>query len=467
MRSHTTNADGSFLILSLLIVTGLTALTTVSLTRSTTELAATNRFVLGQQAYFEAVSGIDCAIDQLRHTNVLDEVEVACLTADRTVTLTQDPGPPILISVTASSGSVSTTQMAIVQRTITSPFQHAIYGVVGDYSTGVKVSTGSVVDSYDSGMGAYGVGGNVASNGDVRTNSASNLNGTLAAIVVEDNGGAAAQVNGSASTPPGSTVYVAPGSSITGPIEDNQSVETFPAPVPPPPPPPAGCTPLNGTGANNGGDITITTPVPNQMSSCYYANNLTVTIGIFGTIGQVAFPNLQTLYVYGNLTINSTGVLRVGQGTIRAANVTVKDNGSRLEGTGTGGTEDGLVNIYLTGQLTASSDGVLTGAQNNPKRLRIYSTSSTTAANIASGGKVYGSLYAPNGLIQLTQNTGLSAPPNSSVHGAILGKTCMVTLNARLHYDEALKTVSTGWPAWMTTADVTVLAEGSNITLGN
>ncbi len=469
--------QGYLLIICLLVLTGLTALTTVSITRSTTELLATNRFRDGAGAFYQAEAGLDCAISQLHTTSDLVAVKTACdIPGKRTMTLQQNlPTLPIAITSQATTASITSSITAVVSRTITSPFQQAVYAVDTDptpHNT-VHVGEGCLVDSYNSALGSYGatLGSSdpnygtlnksqdarpASQHADLYTNSTATGTGTNAAIMIAGWVDLPAQVKGSTYTPTGSSVYVEPATgSMTGTIGQRET-QVFAVPVPPSGPP-ASCTPL-GSGLQ-GGDVQplVTTSYP---ETCYYANSLTVTGGV-----QATFPNLQTLYVYGNITINGGSTMAVGQGTIRTAQLEVAGANSLFTSTGSGGAADGVVDLYAD-LLLVDHAGVVTstpptGAQNLPRRIRIYSAATGRAVLMAYGGKVYGTIYAPNGSVELQAL--LRQASSGEVYGSVLAKNAILHSSAQLHYDEALTTV-TGWPSW-TRANVQVLAQGTHLTL--
>lgn len=482
MRDRHAVREGYFLIFSLLVLTGLTALTTVSITRASTELLAANRFANHAKAFAQSEAGIECALQQLRGTSNTAQVAASCsLAGVRTVTITpQSSADRFAISSVGTDTNGSMLVTAVIRRTTTSPFQEAVYGLGNSTNvpqTGVKLTYGALADSYNSGFGPYG-GFNVAQNGDVRTNSTLNSGGESSAIAVLSGG---AQVKGSAYRPAGGGVYQeTPGVSITGTI-GVKPAQTFATPVHP-------TEPSVPNSCYNLGNLNVTNTVTYSGTS-YCASSITVQGG------HLSFPNLQTLYVTNNTTVTNSGLLLFGQGAVRTANLTVTGPGSTVEMTNTTpifyvqGTADfnngstvrmgagtlradtllmnynsagpganfevgsefmvGTVNVY-TNQFKIEGGSVVNGIQQLPELLRLYATAaSPTKFSVTQSSTLYGTIYAPFGETSLETR--------ASVYGALLGSVCSLNA-ASLHYDEALKTAS-NWPAWLNQATVTLLAQ--------
>jgi Tfp pilus assembly protein PilX len=465
MRKTPANRHGFLLIFTLLLITGLTTLTTVSMTRSTMDLAAANRFVVQQRVYQDAEAGIDCAIEQLRQRTSLTDAGTACSTAGRTVALSQPTGPgsganpPITISVDATSGGVTARQVAVVRQTVTSPFQQAAYGF-----DRVSVTTGGLVDSYKSTLGVYGAA--LVAPGDPNYGTlnksqdglASSLKGNVRTngfiqIQQASGGGIDSQVKGSAGTPVGAAaVTVGIGGSLSGAMTQT-TIDTFVDPIPPDDP---------GNPASPNYDATCVT-LPSDLNvsdsqvysgTCYrIPGGLTVNSG-----GQLTFgASNATIYIDGDTTVTGGGKMQF-KGTLRTAKLVVNNAGSYVRGS------SGVVNIYATKGVIISTDGEVYGFGKTPEKLRLYSTHDSFAnggagnAVWAVGGKFYGTVYAPKGSVAIEMDwSGVDA----AIYGSIIAKDVLMFLEGQLHYDEALNTAAAGWPTWMR-ATVTVLAQGSN-----
>lgn len=484
-----TKQRGFLLIFSLLVLTGLTALTTVSITRSTMDLAAANRFVASAQAFALAERGTDCAITQFRTTTVNATVKAACNCggddgADPPQPYLPCPLPNSTVRLTITAPSTTTRKIQSVATSTTSgqsrtlwtlvsrpfsPFQQAAYG-----RDNVFVTHGGLVDSYNSTLGAYDQ--NLASpdptygwdnisqynpithactgcNGNVRTNSSASGAGAEAIRIKDTDGsGTLATVKGSAFTPAGQpAVAVDPTTGVlTGSASVPQPTQTFSPPVLNPPPS-GPCTNLfNLTIDGNFAPPNRPSILPN---ACYTASSITVTDG-----GIVQFSGLQTLYVTGNTAITAGGALQLTSpasvGTITTGELLVDQPNSTLVASNT-------AHIYATGKITVSNSAVVTGFQNQPRYLRIYSTHSSLTSDyidagvrVVSNGKVYSTIYAPAATIKL-----YGAGGTGQIYGAAIGKTVETfEMGAALHYDEVLKTVTNAWPAWMQ-VEVTVLAQ--------
>jgi Tfp pilus assembly protein PilX len=476
---------GFFLVWSLLVVAGLTAVTAAGLNRSSTEHTAASRFIHVTQAFSLAEAGLDCAARQFRTTNSNATIAATCSVSPvswGTVTVTIDPPPAgsdlrfLTCTGRVTSTDTQSVLRATLRRTTLSPFQQAVYGArqIGT-GTGVAVMSGALLDSYDSRLGAYG-GANVGSQADVRTNSTYNNPWTDKAIAVAFGG---AQIRGSAYAPAGGGIFQEiPGTSITGTVGLQPQMESFAAPVPPVAPTlPAGCTNL-GNLLVDGGDVIRT-------ESVLCADSITVTNG-----HTLSLPNVQTLYITGDTVVSGGGALVAGQGSIRTANLTVRNAGSAVRVTNdaplvhvTGATDlrdggalqmgSGTLNtssLYmnyntgLPGGVLESTTGTIDvytgffriddasrvfGPQNQPDRVRLYATS-TLPSIISDGSSVYGTIYATAGQVTVRG-------ASTSMYGAIIGDWCSISAG-RLHYDQGLA-VATGWPNWITAADVDLLAQ--------
>ena len=443
---------GFVLIMALLFTTGLATLTAISITRSSTEVLAANHYVTQMRAFADAEAGIDCAIAQLRQNSDLGPAGANCTTATRTVTVQQEMNQPITIKTNILSGGVFVpTQIAAVERTTPSPFKQAAYGTMttGPLQYGVFVSQGAFVDSYLSSAGVYG-GANIRSNGDVRTNSPATGSGISAAIAVDNQSSSATTIYGAAYAPSGASIYVAPGglSAITGGTPGPQTLTTFAAPVMPysPTTPPSGCTTVSAITRNGGTEILDAT--------CYIVTgDITVING-----GQVTFSNATAVYVQGNITIGSGAA---GNITFNRVATIQTDHQLAVDGVGStlvGTSKFGPLKIY-TDTLTVMHSGVLAGNANKPSKLQIYAMSPSENVVVGYGGTIYGTLYAPNSMVQMFSNT---SGPWATVYGGVVANRVLVQMWSRLHYDEVLSAVATDWPTWIP-AKVRVLAVGRNL----
>ena len=474
--------QGSLLLFSAFIISLLSAVLTAGLTRSTTDILAARQLVFMAQDYQGVESGLDCAISELRTSSNGNTIGATCscnglpacpVGQMRTVSVTQlQPltANRYKIDTTWTSQGHSTVQQMIVQRTITSPFQQAALGVRTDNVVGVSVQYGSLVDSYKSTLGVYGKDLSASPdatygnwnksqdalpqtwNAEVRTSSVSP---TQAIWVNYPYVGLPSAIKGSAYAPLGaSSIFEESPTSITG-VSGPGSAPTVPAIVQPP-------VPSCGTVACP--YLPITNPVQSAQSylgTCYctYATGILVDSG-----GLLSLPNLQTLYVPGDIVVQGGGKFTVGKTTASTTLATIRstgkldvsNSGTRLEVLG------GTADIYADRLTTSLS--TLTGPNNIPSSLRFYltgNTSSTVNVLVAFNSKVYGTIYAPNTPVEIMLG---DSTTDTAVYGAVIGKYVSLSHVGRIHFDEALKTASTVWPSWMR-AEVTVKAQGTNLTV--
>ena len=485
-----------FLFVTVMLVTaGLAILTAVGLTRSSTELLLTARFVAMQQAQSLAEGGLDCAIAGLRQTT---DIGTTCNTGTRTVTATA-VGNIYTIASTNTAVAPPRTITAKVQRSSTSPFQQAAFGtdsndpqVVQLFPTGF--GGGELVDSYDSRLGVYGEALGSADlkygllnqsqdalpssrNGDIRTNSTRNGNHLDNAIILHGATpppimGVASKVMGKAVLPTGGGVYGA--GQITNGIV-NAPAQPLPQITSPSlPSDPSTCVLL---------PLTITTTVSYPADSCFYATDVTIGAG-----GKLSLPELNTLNVTGTLLVQNGGSLELGQGSANSATIRVVSMNVTSGGVVRVTEGVGPVNIYAERMQITDPGTVVKGydADPSPTRewirpdtLRVYMKRETLplvfgmdpGAIIGYGATYYGTISSGNGVVRMDYNkypltsAGLfyvGAPVH--FYGAMIGRYCVIGgggpgagVKSAVHYDEALKTAQ-NWPSWMP-ATVTVLAQ--------
>ncbi|MCB9767973.1 MAG: hypothetical protein H6751_07490 [Candidatus Omnitrophica bacterium] len=240
----------------------------------------------------------------------------------------------------------------------------------------------TVVDSFDSRDGFYGVGGNIYSNGDAGSNHDILLNGTPI-------------IDGDASAG-GSVVLVGNNAEITGEVE--------------------------------GGMTKIDLPPVNTLVDAAKLENDNADIP------QAVKSNGQLVDAFNP----STGELNVVSGATLTLPGGTQDNPKvyYLSSSNLGGNSnlivDGHVVIFTDGNLDWNGGTVVNnGGSGPPERLMIYSSGTLDTDITINGGAGYaGVIYAPDAHITLTGG--------GDIYGAAVGGKVDVSGNGEFHYDEAL-----------------------------
>lgn len=358
---------GSYLLISVVGTLAL-ALFLKSLTLNRTIEHAQNRI----RAFETAESGLDTAIVVLKaDSNYAGQGFTVFGAGGYEITVeTPDPvtNPTIRrIRVTGHVPTNAVTSYAYERRDLTSyvnlsPTSPFDFGLFGDQE--VSMSGRAMTDSYDSRRGPYAPGG---TNGDIGTNStdraAISLTGSTRVV-----GDAVAGAGGN----PAAVISVSPNATVTG----------------------------------------SQTAAPSKK-----------------TLSPVEVP--RNLIDRGNLTARSGDPLTYPGGTYLFSSVSVGGTGSV--------SFTGPATVYVRGDVSVSSQGVVTTGD-KPPNLLFYVAGSDSDVKISGGGKVYAGIYAPKSEVSLSGN--------AELFGAVIGKEISFSgageNPSRIHYDEALKTVSGG-----------------------
>lgn len=137
-------------------------------------------------------------------------------------------------------------------------------------------------------------------------------------------------------------------------------------------------------------------------------------------------PETTTLPSSGALVISGNSTVTLAAGTYNYSSISVSGNG-KLKTTG-------AVTLYVSGNVSISGNGVTT-ASNKPSNFLLYSTG-TGSVSFSGNASFYGAVYAPKSAVT---NSG-----NGEIFGAIVSKTYAQSGNGKIHFDEALKSGSTG-----------------------
>ncbi len=320
----------------------------------------------------------------------------------------------------AQGSSVKTRVRVSLQRHRLSPFQQAAFATTST-DIGLNLDQSAFIDGYDSRIGAYG-GGNVSADGDIQTNSTKS--GTYPAVIVHTG----ATIQGGAHWAPGGAIDSF-GGIITGP-QTSRPPQSFATPTPPADP--AGSCEELGSVFVDVGPPTIKT------GTSYCATAIDINNG-----GVLDFPNLQMLYVRGELRIN-IGTLKVGQGTVRSLDLHLLTN-AVLQGY-----KPGRVDIYTAYPFTVEDHSTVTGFMDQPKNVRVYAWNGG-AFTLNTHSHINGMVYANGDVVNVSDDSG--------IYGALIGTTISMSGGGGdpppvLHFDKALKDVSnSSLPGWLTGAN--------------
>jgi len=254
-------------------------------------------------------------------------------------------------------------------------------------ANGVNVGGGAIVDSYDSRLGAYG-GTNIGNNGNIGTNSIyyGSLNLGNGSIVHGD------AVTGAGSDP-NQVIIQGMGSNITGEKAALGETKELPSvPVP--------------TGLANRGSVSIsgtstTISQSGQYSSLTLANNAMVTI-----------TSNVTLYVSGAFTMNNNTEFKINPGC--------------------------SVTFYFGGGWALNSNSRINNLSHDPTKLVMYGTDTFTGTKtFCNTFETYAAMYFPKAYVNLA-NT-------NTFYGSVIARQFAIGNNMRVHYDEALASLQTGF----------------------
>ncbi|MFH1919180.1 MAG: TadG family pilus assembly protein [Planctomycetota bacterium] len=123
----------------------------------------------------------------------------------------------------------------------------------------------------------------------------------------------------------------------------------------------------------------------------------------------------------GNFLLDGTKAIDMPPGTYYFNNFTVTGQASF--------TTQGLVKIYITGNLERSGGALVTNSTGQPENLQFYMTGGT--ALVTSENTFQGVIYAPN--------TDVTIDGSADLFGAVVGKTLTATGSGFAHYDESLE----------------------------
>jgi hypothetical protein len=246
------------------------------------------------------------------------------------------------------------------------------FGVFG--ATGVSMSGGGYVDSYDSTQGAYnGVHG---SNVSVGTNS--NARGAI-----KLSGGAADYGN----------AYVGPGG------DPAKAITT------------SGGAVIYGTkGALS--NLKSMTPMSDAGggTSVSFKNGTTLTSGTY-RVSSISLSGSGRGTINGDVTLYVTGSLNLSG----SSQIVILPGGS--------------LTIYLNGSLNVSG-GSIVNQTLSPRNLTIYGTSTCTSASYSGNSAFYGVIYTPAARTSITGG--------AKVYGSVIGGSVAISGGAAVHYDVSL-----------------------------
>ncbi len=188
-----------------------------------------------------------------------------------------------------------------------------------------------------------------------------------------------------------------------------------------------GCTVSLGgnayvTGSTTSASSTMSLPAINTTSWPTGSSPLTVN-------GNNTVTLTAGTYAYTSINVTDNGIL------VLDGNVKLYVNGGvSVDGNGVVSISNN-VNLCMTGNLSISGNG-FSNTSHLPSNLMIYSTGNS--AVFSGNAHLYGTLYAPSAAINLAGN--------GDLYGSVIGNSVSMTGNGNIHYDEALKNVTTILP---------------------
>ncbi len=296
-----------------------------------------------------------------------------------------------------SVGSVpSRSDAKMVQRHVQTALGKPSIFAYGVFAQGqVTLVNNSLVDSYNSNTAGYG-GSNILSNGNVGTN------GGTANIITVDNG---AVVKGNVSTGPGGTVLN--NGTINGSITNTNSV-ALPAVIVP-----SSLTSLSGNTALS---------VAKNSSQTIAAGDYKYT--------SASLSNGSTLVISGNVRLyltSTSSALDTGQNSV---NIQINSGAS--------------LTVYSDGVVNFGNKTAVTYVAGIPKPadFLIYSTyTGSDGVILNNNNTIYAGIYAPTTDINVG-NSCNSVNCTSGFFGSVVGKTVTLSNNDKIHFDEALASMS-------------------------
>ena len=399
------NKRGAALIISYMVIAVLTILSGAFMLSSISESKISNNYFQSNQALWLADAGIQKAVWELNKNSCAGCLQCGtatlcencvCSNANKCVSGTfgsigdYDATIDSVNAIITSVGSVpDRNAVNKVSRTVQVTLDEVGTGPFFDYALFtnglISLSNSASIDSYDSSIGDYNVGGNIGSNGDVGTNST----GTPAITLSNT-----AAINGDVSvggSNPNTAIGIYNSAVISGTKSGSINVPLASVPVPTPP---AGswapCTSCSLWGTNTG----------DLGSGSYSASGLSLS-----NSSQLNINGIVTLYITGNVSLSNSTKLKINPG--------------------------GKLTLYVDGVLSLSNTAEFNNLSKTPSNLNIYSRKSGGSGVTFSNNTVmYGTVYAPD--------TAVTFSNSFQAYGAIVAKSTTLSNSSKIHYDEAL-----------------------------
>ncbi|MCX5706278.1 MAG: hypothetical protein NTW13_01175 [Candidatus Omnitrophica bacterium] len=399
------NKRGVALIISYMVIAVLTVLGAAFMLRSISEGRISNNYLQSNQALWLADAGIQKAVWELNKNScvgcsqcgtVTPCANCTCSSASKCVSgtlgsfgdydATIDSANTTITSIgSVPSRSVANKVTRSVKVTLTggSVFSYASFA-----QGSISISPNTLVDSYNSSLGDYGIG-NTGSNGDIGTNSSAS-----GAITIGNN----VSIYGDASTGPSGTITQGSNTQISGSTTNTNNVTLTPVVVP-----------SNLTSLTNAGDL---------FPAHGTATSKTLSAGNY-KYSSVNIPGNGTVTINGTVNLYLTGSSSISTGN--NVNIVVA-SGAKLT-------------VYVDGKVDISNNAIVNNISKIPANFQIYSTySGASGVLLDNNTEFYGAVYAPTTSVSVSNNVG--------VYGAIVGQTVNLANNSSVHYDEALRQVT-------------------------
>ncbi|HPP11384.1 MAG TPA: hypothetical protein PKW42_01505 [bacterium] len=372
------------------------------------ERLASKRRLFREQAFYLAEAGAQRALAYLKANPSWEPEDTPQSLAGGTFSVTRQSqgtnNETIIVTSTGTFKGVEETVELYINSAGGGPRHSSSWGQGLFGSQSVTLANNSVIDSYDSRLGAYG-GSNVGQDGDV---------GTKGSILMANN----STIRGDAFVTGGpGSITMGNGAVITGDKNYNYTFDD----------------PLNDLSA-------FPVIIPSSLSSLPYPSYGDPRITV--NSGSYTLSN-------GTLTLNNNALITISGGDFRFYRIVMNNNSqltinndSRfyIENNFTMNNNTQLIMnssaemvLYLGSNASTvfANNSIMNNQSNTPGNFRIYTNSSSglTLANNAQALNCV--VYAPNAIVTLANN--------SQFYGGIVARNITLANNSLVHYDVSLR----------------------------
>jgi len=311
---------------------------------------------------------------QTSNGNVMGDIEIKVTDPEGENPVIESIGK---VSLTGSQELEARSIMVVLEEVPSSLFDYAVFGGEGC----VDLSSNSIIDSYDSSLGAYG-GLNMGFMGHLGTNAFG-----YGCIDLGSNSEIYGNAVKGAGSDPDIDIIIRGNAKIYGEIKSLSDPKVMSSVLAP-----EGLAPMGDYYLDGESSDTISTS--GEYASFRITSNAKVTI-----IADV------TLYITGIFSMRSNSQLEIADGV--------------------------SVTIYLGGSFVQESNTSIKNLSEDPTKLMVFGTDSFTGEmEWNSNSYFWGAIYVPDADVRFCSNT--------DFFGSIISKSFNMNSNARIHYDVAL-----------------------------